>query len=79
MKGSNFEQPQWGGGYNDGGGGGRGGGGNYRGKVIFLDMLTDKQVYIMNFLKVPNDWLLVYMRFQVCSSEGTALLPREHI
>lgn len=55
MKGSNFEQPQWGGGYNDGGGGGRGGGGNYRGKVIFLDMLTDKQVYIMNFLKVPND------------------------
>lgn len=79
MKGSNFEQPQWGGGYNDGGGGGgRGGGGNYRGKVIFLDMLTDKQVYIMNFLKVPNDWFLVYMRFQVCSSEGTALLPREH-
>lgn len=80
MKGSNFEQPQWGGGYNDGGGGGgRGGGGNYRGKVIFLDMLTDKQVYIMNFLKVSNDWFLVYMRFQVCSSEGTALLPREHI
>lgn len=80
MKGSNFEQPQWGGGYNDGGGGGgRGGGGNYRGIVIFLDMLTDKQVYIMNFLKVPNDWFLVYMRFQVCSSEGTALLPREHI
>lgn len=38
MKGSNFEQPEWGGGYNDGGGrggGGRGGGGNYRGKVIF--------------------------------------------
>lgn len=46
MKGSNFEQPQWGGGYNDGGGGGggRGGGGNYRGKVIFLDMLTNKYI-----------------------------------
>lgn len=32
MKGSNFEQFEWGGGYNDGGGrggGGRGGGGNY--------------------------------------------------
>lgn len=82
MKGSNFEQPQWGGGYNDGGGGGgggRGGGGNYRGKVIFLDMLTDKQVYIMNFLKVPNDWFLVYMRFQVCSSERPTHLPRGHI
>lgn len=55
MKGSNFEQPQWGGGYNDGGGGGggRGGGGNYRGKVIFLDMFKGLGTrFGLNFFKI---------------------------
>lgn len=53
MKGSNFEQPQWGGGYNDGGGGGggRGGGGNYRGKVIFLEYVNRQTSIYYEFLE----------------------------
>lgn len=49
MKGSNFEQPQWGGGYNDGGGGGgRGGGGNYRGNMQKKPGLPPNKVFSGN-------------------------------
>lgn len=49
MKGSNFEQPEWGGGYNDGGGrGGRGGGGNYRGNMQKKPGLPPNKVFSGN-------------------------------